>query len=350
MHRKFVSILRMELELQPEGAVAILSGEKEEQKEGGQLLKLMRAKIVEGRNLKEVTVLPGSSLKGVVRSHCERIARSLGLWCCNPFNTDISETQQQRQEDLANPEKFCGRKIEKAEELSGAERYHSYSCRICRLFGSTGIGSHFFLSDALPRQGSSVSTAQRPHVAIDRALGSVAGGALWYEEVVETGRFLATLELRNFELWQLGLIALALRDLKEGRIRMGHSKSRGYGRVKLTVNNAELRYYGFSLAPGALPNLERIAFARQWPLKTAENLWRLYGIGALLNDEERLPYGYRQDDSVDIPLAGDSGLQPRSEWPLVCIPFSNYERQLLPFLEQCVTQKLSAAVREDTRR
>jgi CRISPR-associated RAMP protein (TIGR02581 family) len=240
MHRKLVSILKMELELRPEGAVAILSGEPPDNLPGGgQLLKLMRAEVVEGINVRKVPVLPGSSLKGVVRSHCERIARSLGLWCCNLFDTSISEDEKQKQVDLANPEKFCGKKIEEridqGEELSGAERYQARSCRICRLFGSTGIGSRFFLSDALPPRGAvAPSTGQRPHVAIDRVLGSVAEGP-WYEEVVEIGRFIATLELRNFELWQLGLVALALRDLGEGRIRIGHSKSRGYGRVSLAV-------------------------------------------------------------------------------------------------------------------
>jgi hypothetical protein len=80
-----------------------------------------------------------------------------------------------------------------------------------------------------------------------------------------------------------------------------------------------------------------------------ENLWRLYGVGVLLSEDERSAYGYDEDDYVDIKLEKDTVLQPRSEWPLVCIPLANYQKQFLPFLEQCVTQRLSAAVREDMR-
>jgi CRISPR-associated RAMP protein (TIGR02581 family) len=341
-------MLRMEVQLQPEKAVAIMSGEPVEQ---GQPLRVMRAKVAEGNNVRDVPIFPGSSLKGVVRSHCERIARSLGLWCCNPFDVEISANQAQRQRDLANREKFCGKKIEErieqGEELQGAMLYQSHSCRICRLFGSTGMGSHFFLSDALPRQGSSFSIRPRPHIAIDRVLGSVAGSALWYEEVVETGRFIAILELRNFELWQLGLVALALRDLGEGRIRIGHSKSRGYGRVNLEVRSAELGYYGFSFVSGTPPLLEGVASKKQWALQVEGGPWRLYGVGPLLSDEDWSAYGYHDNDYVDVQLETNFALQPEREWPLVRILFADYQKQLLPFLEQCVTQKLSAAVRED---
>src|SRR5262245_48209122 len=143
MHRKLVTTLRMELELWPERAVAIMSGESAPIEGGGQLLRLMKARLEVGNNSQEVPVFPGSSLKGVIRSHCERIARSLGLWCCNPFDASISKDKKQKQEDLENPEKFCGKKIEEridqGEELHGAARYQSHSCRICRLFGSTGV-------------------------------------------------------------------------------------------------------------------------------------------------------------------------------------------------------------------
>jgi hypothetical protein len=153
--------------------------------------------------------------------------------------------------------------------------------------------------------------------------------------------------LRNFELWQLGLVALALRDLGEGRIRIGHSKSRGYGRVNLEVRSAELGYYGFSLVSGTRLLLEGVASKKQWSLQAEEGPWRLYGVGPLLSNEERLAYGYHEDDYVDIEFGMNVTLQPQLEWPLVRIPFADYQKQLLPFLEQCVTQRFSAAVRED---
>ena len=48
-------------------------------------------RIRNGKGNKEVFI-PGSSLKGVIRSHAERIARTLcqgkELACCNPFEKD----------------------------------------------------------------------------------------------------------------------------------------------------------------------------------------------------------------------------------------------------------------------
>ena len=183
----------------------------------------------------EMTVfLPGSSLKGTLRSYCEKIARTVRPdggrgWCCNPFDLDSRSSTT-----------FCGRRLEN--EMSAAARYAD-SCVACRTFGNTGLGSHLALTDAYPLEGTELRLEQRDGVAIDRISGAVAAGP-FNLEVVTRGIFHVTLTLRNFQLWQVGLLAVALRDLGRGRVPIGFGKSKGFGRVTVTHQQLEVTYPG----------------------------------------------------------------------------------------------------------
>jgi len=159
----------------------------------------------------EATVyLPGSSLKGTLRSYCERIVRTVGVSCCNPFETSRDSS-----------ERFCGKKLEGEED--GTKRYNE-SCAICQLFGNTVLGARLQVGDAYPTRETveaANQTEQRDGVAIDRLSGAVANGPFSLE-VVTRGQFQATLSLENFELWQLGLVTIALRDLGSGLCPFGY--------------------------------------------------------------------------------------------------------------------------------
>jgi len=184
--------------------------------------------------------LPGSSLKGTLRSYCERIVRTVGVPCCNPFET---------QKDSL--ECFCGKKLENEED--GSKRHHE-SCAICRLFGNTVLGARMLMSDAYPTRETveaANQTEQRDGVAIDRLSGGTVPGALFMLEVVTSGEFEAKLTLENFELWQLGLLTIALRDLGSGLCPIGYGKSRGLGRMAVTLTSLEVGYPGrFSVLEG----------------------------------------------------------------------------------------------------
>ena len=93
-------------------------------------------------------------------------------------------------------------------------------------------------------------TEQRDGVAIDRLSGAVANGPFTLE-VVTQGQFQATLSLENFELWQLGLVTIALRDLGSSLCPIGYGKSRGLGRMAVTLSRLEVGYPGrFSVQEG----------------------------------------------------------------------------------------------------
>ncbi len=176
----------------------------------------------------EVTVyLPGSSLKGTLRSYCEKIARTVRAeenprWCCNPFD-----------------ETFCGKQFDNGEWPSTVR--YARSCVVCRTFGHTHMGSHLALSDAYPQDTPRLE--QRDGVAIDRITGAVAAGP-FNLEVVTQGTFRATLRLRNFQLWQVGLLAVALREMGQGRVPIGFGKSKGFGRVSVNYKELEVAYPG----------------------------------------------------------------------------------------------------------
>jgi len=226
MHKRLVNELRLDFIIAPRGPLLIKSG-----KEAGADPTLLDMNFVrtDHADLGRTVYLPGSSLKGAVRSYCEKIGRTVGLSVCNPL-TDAS----------------CGRRLEhKARRMSGAEIYQGL-CPICRLFGHTVMASHVWFSDAYPTPGTIEAvndTGERDGVAIDRVSGAVAVGPFQLE-VVTRGAFQAQLTVRNFQLWQVGLLAVALRDVANGYVPLGFGKSRGLGKVALTYQGLEVSYPG----------------------------------------------------------------------------------------------------------
>jgi len=226
--------------------------------------------------------LPGSSLKGAIRAHCEKVARTaageqgVNNWACNPLGEDS-----------------CGRRL--ARENNTATIYQK-SCFVCRIYGNTSLGSRLRFSDFLPaatgKGDPNNFTEQRNGVAIDRLFGSAAGGALFQFEVTTGGRFAGTIQLRNFTLAQLGLIGLALRDLGRQRLLLGFAKSRGLGRVKLSYQSLTLRY------PAATLSGNKIQLGTEVGDKTG-----IYGIGSLAQAQTRQEYGLDSNDSVLAPFS-----------------------------------------------
>src|SRR5205823_3816293 len=156
--------------------------------------------------------LPGSSLKGVVRSHAERIARTVTegqpgapLGACNPFKTG---REQREDRDAA-----CGSRLEAPREqrrpIDPVTAYRE-SCPICKLFGSTALLGRFAAPDAYLVPGCRPTIEQRDGVGIDRVTGGSSSSAKFDMQVVVGARFETTLRLSNFELWQLGLAGIVL--------------------------------------------------------------------------------------------------------------------------------------------
>jgi len=231
MFKQLVNECVIDLAIQPDGPILIKSGMPTISGPDMAFVTMLRNGV-------EEVYLPGSSLKGTFRSHAERIARTLNeVAACNPF------------EDEAKRGRFCGHVFEarkktlpkNTDELN--QLIYRDSCPICRLFGSTWFAGRLATEDAYA-EGKVPKPQQRDGVGIDRFTGGAAQGVKFDMEVVTEGTFATRLHLRNFELWQLGLVGFVLADLADGLIRVGAAKSRGLGRVRGTVRQVRLDFLG----------------------------------------------------------------------------------------------------------
>lgn len=222
------------------------------------------------RNGRSEAYIPGTSLKGVVRSHAERIARSFdeGL-VCNPLDKDSS----------------CSAKHTLRKKTGGLVQTHEVyrsSCLACRLFGSLGFMGRVRIGDAYVDGDARIPRTQvRDGVGIDRWTGGAYRGAKFDFEVVSSGDFRSEWAIRNFELWQLGWIGHVLSDFKDEWMWIGAGKSRGLGRVRGTVDAATLSYMG-----------------RHTP--SDGELWGVGASEAVSNIEE---YGIARDDKANCDAA-----------------------------------------------
>ncbi len=173
------------------------------------------------RNGKEVPFIPGSSLKGVLRSRAEQVVRALA-----PDGTVIPDPFQRQRETERE-----------MKDRSGYDRYYA-SDPVTQLFGQTYLAGRLRCADAFPVEGKPLQLNERNHVAINRITGATQGRALFNPEVVEEGTFAAEISLTNFAVWQLKLLGALLQDLDDGFILLGGSTTRGYGRVR--VENARV--------------------------------------------------------------------------------------------------------------
>jgi CRISPR-associated RAMP protein (TIGR02581 family) len=268
MHSRLFNEAIIKLTISPVGPILIKAGEGDADplKPDMNFVRTFR----EGR---ETVFLPGSSLKGVLRAHCERLARTVQgnkLLACDPLGKSS-----------------CSNRLE-GKDLPAAEK-HRQSCPLCRLFGNTSLASYFRVSDAYP-MGAEPRREERNGVAIDRVFGSVAVGPFNYETVT-SGEFETELHIKNFTLAQIGLLALALRDLAAERVRLGFAKSRGMGIVSARVDAVTLHYPTCELGE------EQLRLLGGKTLRAD----KLYGVGAFL--EARSGYAYPTSDADEANLA-----------------------------------------------
>jgi len=264
------------LTIQPDGPILIKAGET-----GADPTRPDMEFVRTWRNGERVVYLPGSSLKGVLRAHCERIVRTV----------DSGNDEQRPRACDPLGKRSCSERLGRIKGLA-SERAYSDSCFICQLFGNQVLAGRLRTSDAYPT--GPIHTEQRDGVAIDRVFGAVAHGPFQYE-TVSSGVFQTTLTLRNFTLAQLGLLGLALRDLRRGQIGVGFGKSRGLGHVTADFEQLIIRYPACDVRDNTLYLLGRataVAPANTLPgAGVFVPAGSAYGVSA--NDALTLPDGMR---------------------------------------------------------
>lgn len=203
------------------------------------------------KNGKRVYYFPGSSLKGALRSHLERIARTLHPGrVCVPYYDDKKKGSIPIPVPSEEYSYGCGY------VASGTTTSSLYanSCAVCRMFGSLKFGGRFSIGDAYPSEDPTLES--RDGVGINRFTGGTVPGVLFDLQVLVGGKFEADLRLVNFELWQLAALNLLLMDMEDAIITIGSGRSRGLGRVRCCVNSYTLTYVR---AVGHLEGLHQLA-------------------------------------------------------------------------------------------
>ena len=186
---------------------------------------------------KRVYYFPGSSLKGALRSHLERIARTL-----YPSRVCVPYYDNKKRDSIPIPVPSeehsygCGY-VAKGDKTS---EIYTNSCAVCRMFGSLKFGGRFSIGDAYPSENPTLES--RNGVGINRFTGGSVPGVLFDLQVLVDGKFKAELRLTNFELWQLAALNLLLMDMEDAIITIGSGRSRGLGRVRCHVTSYALTY------------------------------------------------------------------------------------------------------------
>ncbi len=285
MHGRLYNELSLEVAILPQTPLLIKSGQKASIDPALPDMQFVRTRrrTPDGA-VNEVVYIPGSSLRGVVRAHAERLLR----------------TVDERHACYVEAKKFCLRQKGLKEDKEAADRLYRESCHACRLFGNTGIASRVQMSDLYPPHAP--LSESRFGVAIDRITGAVAVGPFDLE-VVTDGRFEGRIVLRNFTVGQVGLLGAALLDIADGLVALGHAKSRGLGRVCIEFTRAEFRQ-----------------------CNSQDN--QLLGVGALAPDDIRQRYALPDNDTLAL-----EGFQPVRRDSLYYQAQSNENAQIRQWLE-----------------
>lgn len=246
--------------------------------------------VLTWRNGKQEVFLPGSSLKGVFRSHLEKIVCSLKpRVVCYPFEgnedrqADVNQRQQYYRDSCGGMFNQYARRSEENRRLleERTDLVYAASCPTCRLFGSTGFIGRLAISDAYLDPASNELKEQRDGVGIDRLTGGASHGAKFELEVVSSGVVFETdIHLRNFEIWQLGMLFVVLQDMEDELVRIGSGRSRGLGKV-----TAAIKEQSSETRPGG--------FVTSTIRQSEEPREQLWGLGRWLHDGS---YGTWEDD------------------------------------------------------
>ncbi len=163
-------------------------------------------------------LVPGSSLRGILRAGIESFCNALGLHAVRSM-AERSLTE--------SPGDFGQRwrELDLVKRLFGAAAEER---------GGFSYGSRFQISDAVSQED--VLIELRDGVGIDRERRTASPGIKYDLEVVPAGtRFLGHIRFKNPADYELGLVAQALWMLDQGLLLLGGKSARGLGWIQVEV-------------------------------------------------------------------------------------------------------------------
>jgi len=180
-------------------------------------------------------VIPGSSLKGALRSNLEAILSGQGVAVCVPYTAIPNEIRKDHRVDQYLSEIGRLNTCKPTQDI----------CPVCQMFGTAGgtqglSGRVMVLDARLQGAFNPTILTERAHVAITRDTRSQAGGALVSVEAVDAGvKFSGVIRLINPEDWMVGAILRSLEAL--GYLGIGAKKTSGYGQLQVEPQKVVIR-------------------------------------------------------------------------------------------------------------
>lgn len=155
--------------------------------------------------------IPGSSIKGILRSHSEKIFYHL-------LGVDLISDETKK----LNLSKTT------------AEQFYSELNPINKMFGHHSFKGRLTIEDAIFDKDS-VQLDKRMNVAIDRFRGGSKNGALFEMELLTKGEANTKIHLKNAAEWQIVWLCYLIKDLQEGYISVGAKSGIGYGTLNVDL-------------------------------------------------------------------------------------------------------------------
>lgn len=208
--------------------------------------------------------IPGSSIKGALRSFAEQLLRTMGeqnikgpepppesgVWACEPFagscclDKKVSPSEAGLQDLQLVEERYReqgparvylrARNIVdgRLDDTSYACDLFEWACYACRLFGCQYFAGRIAVADAFA--DGEVATQVRDGVGIDRDTGTAKEGIKYDFEVVEPGaEFNLRIVCENLDEPEEAFFAHLLKLWRDEGLRLGGKTTRGLGLTRL---------------------------------------------------------------------------------------------------------------------
>ena len=186
-------------------------------------------------------ILPGSSLKGKLRSTCESLTHALSLNACM-LNCTASGVNCTSDVNYFRAVRDRYREASRRGLQTQMKWIADHTCDVCRLFGSPVRAGRLRISDGTLREGSDVVQV-RDGVVIDRDSHTAVDKLKYNYEVTPPGsRFEISIDVEDPSNRDLSLVGAALFEWSSGS-NIGGFTSRGLGRFHLE----EVRLFGIDL-------------------------------------------------------------------------------------------------------
>src|SRR5574341_582690 len=185
------------------------------------------------RNRAGIPYIPGSSLRGALRSEIERIlaaaGSAVGLCSCTLF------TQDEQAEACISVSRKKQEAVNEKSEAEARQFVEQHLCDVCKLFGATVYASRLVIEDVYPQgQGALQDHSRvRDGVGIDRDTGRARENVKFDYEVLETGPLFALrMQVENITQTDRQVLNLMLGLLKHG-FYVGGKRAAGLGKIQL---------------------------------------------------------------------------------------------------------------------